>query len=233
MSTTNPDGTLDGLPEFGRPRGRDPYEEIDPDPSHDADPSTPTSPPPSTSSTRPPITDPPTESPSTAKTTSSSPVSSDVLEGFEQLGTAVAATSGIALNRLTQRRGRAPHRRWLMTEDEAKGIGGAMGRLLAKRVPEELVDGDGGEVLELVTVGGAYLVRNALGVTDEEIDAANADGVPVSEVRPNPFAPAPAAPPHQGPAPAPTVFVTEPADGDVEAPATHADPAIMATLSSA
>lgn len=225
------DEALDGLPEFAPPTGPNPYEESGRAPSPSDGPSTPTSPHPPTSSTPPP--NPfrePTDQPPPRSTSSSTASSDDVDKAFDQLGSGLATMGGALLNKATQRKGKAPHDRWLMTEEEANGIGGALGRLAARRVPEELKEGDNAEVLELVTVGGAYIARNAVGLTPTEM----ATAAHAATSSPRPPAPAPAHPPAapQGanpfaPTEAPaTVVTTEPSPGDLEQAATQASPLV-------
>jgi len=142
-------------------------------------PSTPTNPVPPMPSSPP---TPPTYQPATSSTEErrSPPSSSDddeafeldadLVAGLEQTGVGLAHLAGIGVNKLA-RRPQGDHR-WFMTEDEAGTIGGALARIAARRIPDELTEGDGEE---LVTIAGTlvgYGMRNAMGITGEQLAAA-------------------------------------------------------------
>lgn len=120
---------------------------------------------------------------------------------------------GVVVNRGYYRRTGEASRRWLFTEEEATALAGALGRISARRLPEQLVDGEGGDLFVIVGVTGGYLVRNALGITEAQMTAAAAAAGQVpspDQARPEPVrdptpAPAAAADPveRHEPAPAP------------------------------
>lgn len=95
----------------------------------------------------------------------SSPVSiSDELHAeLENLTGGVFELAGVAINRVVKMRSRSNTRLWLVTEEEAEDFGTAAARILERRVPEELAEGDGADVLIMGSVLLGYGMRNAAG----------------------------------------------------------------------
>jgi len=105
------------------------------------------------------------------------------------------------VNKAAQRRSHTNTRLWLATEEEAQAFGDALGRIAARRIPEELAgaDSDGADLIVMGATTLGYVVRNGMGV-DDQAAARIAEGLP-----PTPPAPAPpsSTPPPPAPAPAP------------------------------
>jgi len=134
-----------------------------------------------------PSPEPPASSTSPSSTTSTSePEAVGIAAGVGAVaGDVVDAAAlpavlalGLAANRLYQRRTGDRSQRWLFTEEESQALAGAVGRITARRLPEQLVEGEGGDVLLIVGVTGGYLVRNALGVTEAQMRAAAGEPAP-------------------------------------------------------
>lgn len=142
---------------------------------------------PSTSS---PATPP---SPGATRPESSSPSSSRAstspLEEIPQEATNVVAkvvlpgvlALGIGANRLYQRRTGEASARWMLTDDEAQEIGGAFARILARRVPEQLVAGENGDFLVIAATAAGYVIRNALDLSEETVRAAQEEARAILE----------------------------------------------------
>jgi hypothetical protein len=122
---------------------------------------------PTTSTQNPPPPDEPTRPP---KTPPSSPTSIDpeVDEALAGLGAGAFHVLGVMVNKAAQRRNHSNTRLWLATEDEANAFGDALGRIAARRVPEELADGDGADLLVMGSVALGYGIRNGMGVADND-----------------------------------------------------------------
>ena len=158
------EGETGDLPRFLRPPDQPtdaPVEEGQ-DPSHQESPDRPT-----TSS--PPESHPDAAARGRSRSTPSSRTSTDgyVSESIPALGKQLAAVVGILLNKLARRK-RPETSLWLMTEEEADGIGGSLARAALRRVPEGLAGEDADDVIEAVAATMAYGIRNVAGVTAEE-----------------------------------------------------------------
>lgn len=216
MPTENPDEGLDGLPQFQEATTPPPARTTAPS---DA-PSTPTSGAQPTTPTRPPSAGAGETGPEKRATTSSpasSEPSPEVDEALEQLGEGIAHLAGLVANKATKRK----DDRWLMLPDEAHAIGGALGRIGARQVPAELVDGDGGDLLTIGSVALGYTMRNLAGISADDMERLRLQQGHAPEERPidvQPMQPQPAPPPQQGPA--------APGAHDVDEPATQASPII-------
>jgi hypothetical protein len=95
----------------------------------------------------------------------SSPVSisAELRDELENFSGGVFELAGLAANRVVQRRTHSNTRLWLVTEEEAEDFGAAAGRILARRVPEELAEGDGADALIMGSVILGYAMRNVTG----------------------------------------------------------------------
>jgi hypothetical protein len=82
---------------------------------------------------------------------------------------------GIGANRLYRARTGEQTARWMLTEDEAQEIGGALARMAARRVPEQLVEGENGDLLVIAATSLGYVLRNALDLSEELVAAAEAE----------------------------------------------------------
>jgi hypothetical protein len=158
--------------------------------------------PPTTSTPQPPPSHEPTPpSPSTSST--SSPASTaeppvDVAEAIGAFAESCAHLLGVFINKVVKVRRRSETRLWLMTADEAHNIGAPLGRIAARKAPAELVEGDGGDLLEAGSHFAGYAMHNALGVDGETMERAQRGeviDVPSTPVPP----PAPANPPPPAP----------------------------------
>jgi hypothetical protein len=160
---------------------------------------------------------------------------------------------GAVVNRAVDRKKPVKTKRWLMAEDEAGAIGSAVGLLATRRIPAELTEGDGEQVLGIAVVLIGYAVRNLLNVSPDELAAASGGGpvpatsypvpVPVAQqpaqgwptapehrVQPQPAAPFPAPPPPPAPVPvAPAPRIASGFDG-IDEPASQASE-VVAQLS--
>ena len=103
---------------------------------------------------------------------------------------------GLGVNKVTQRK-RPGSTLWVPTQAEAESFGNALGRIAGRRVPEELIDDDMGD---LIVAGGTLLgygMHNALGITGAELEAGAAASAPTYDRTPQAPAPATAPPPRQ------------------------------------
>lgn len=178
-------------PESPDPTRSSPSSEAPPTPSP-----TPTSPPP------PPSGPASTTSPSSTASTSERPdpgavgISAGVGavggEVVDAMALPLVQALGVLVNRTYTRRTGDYSPRWLFTADESEALAGALGRITARRLPEQLVEGEGGDVFLIIGVTGGYLVRNAIGITEAQMAAAAAS-------RDEGPGPAPASPPPPAP----------------------------------
>lgn len=129
----------------------------------------------------------------------SSPVSisAELHDELENLTGGVFELAGVAINRLVKIRSRSNTRLWLVTEEEAEDFGTAAARILERRVPEELAEGDGADVLIMGSVLLGYGMRNFSG-QPAAIPAGTEDLRDISRAEP---APTTAPPPRQPPPP--------------------------------
>jgi hypothetical protein len=114
---------------------------------------------------------------------------------------------GIGANRLYRARTGEQTSRWMLTEEEASEIGGALGRMMARRLPEGLVTGENGDLLVIAGTAAGYLLRNVLELDEATYAAAQAEAARLLDEGAEPRGPvAPPAPPaadvDQAPAPA-------------------------------
>lgn len=123
--------------------------------------------------------------------TSSTPASTEVAEAVGALAASASQVLGIALNKLAQKKRGPATVLWLMTEKEAKSIGDPLGRIAARKAPEELVGKDAGDVIELAAGTLAYASHNVMGIPAK--DFAGAGGVVVDAESSVAEAPPPAA----------------------------------------
>lgn len=194
----------------------------------------PAAPPPSQSTDR-PATPPPTPSspespPPPASSTSHSSTTSDSSSSRDTLAAGLGAASedvidamalpvvtavGVLANRAYYKRTGERSERWRFTQAEATALGGALGRIAANRLPEQLVEGEGGDLFVIVAVAGGYLVRNAFGISEDEMIAASAvQDPPTSDQARGPVAEQPVRPaPPVVVAPAPAADAPPPAPG--------------------
>jgi hypothetical protein len=110
------------------------------------------------------------------------------------MASGIVKLAGIALNGVLRRK--QGDGLWLTTPLEEETMGSAVANIAARRVPEELVDGDGGDVLALGVTAVGYGMRNAMGVTAEMLAAHERGETPPA---PAPEAPGPAGPPVMAP----------------------------------
>lgn len=196
------DDELGDLPGFKAPA--EPLEEDHPDQATSpAGPST-TLPPPE--ETSPPAADPGDTRPSSTPVS----ISAELRDELENLTGGAFELAGLAANKFMQRRTRSNTRLWIVSEDEAEDFGAAAGRILARRVPEELAEGDGADAVIIGSVVLGYAMRNIAGQP--------APALPGEELRVQ-------APPQPGPtaqeAPSP------PAVAPPAAPARTGDPVVV------
>jgi hypothetical protein len=210
---------LDGLPEF--------QETTDPPGplarmTGSAVPSTQVNEVPPTTPTRPPSAGAGETGPEKRATTSS-PGSSkpdpELEQALEQFGSGVAHLAGMVANKAHCRRIRALDEKWIMLEDEASTIGGALARIAGRQVPSELTEGDGGDLLVIGSVALGYTMRNLVGVSQEDIARFERGEMPIEARAQAPAEQPLPADPHSPPA----------AGADVEQPATQAS-SIIAQL---
>jgi hypothetical protein len=141
------------------------------------------------------------ERPESSSRTPSSRTSTDggyVSEAIPALGRQLAAVVGILLNKLARRK-RPETSLWLMTEEEADGIGGSLARAAVRRIPEELGGEDADDLIEAVAATMAYGIRNIAGVTAAEaaearqvIDSTAREAAPQGQAAEGSPAPTPA-----------------------------------------
>jgi hypothetical protein len=102
--------------------------------------------------------------------------------------------AGIGVNRATQRK-RPGSRLWIPTEAETQTFGDALGRIAGRRVPEEMVTDDAGDLLVAGSTLLGYGMHNALGITGDELEARMAGEPAYTPPQPAPPAPTTAPPP--------------------------------------
>lgn len=173
------------------------------------------SPPQSPSEHSPPET---TSSTSSRASTARSDAAVEIDRTIVELFAGLAHLAGILANKIVRARTHTDTRLWLMTDEEAQGLGEPLGRMSARRVPDQLVDGDGGDLLEAGAVALGYAMHNAVGISGADLEARRRGDV--IDVPSAPVAPPPApAPPPPAPAAAapeqPTVVAvaTHPVEG--------------------
>ncbi|MGA2835510.1 MAG: hypothetical protein ABSF84_02825 [Acidimicrobiales bacterium] len=133
-----------------------------------------------------------------SRTTTSSTTFSEVEEALEDIAAGGFMLATMGVNKLAERSTKRRTQRWLGTEDEAEKFGEAAGRIMARRVPDELVEK--GDTADYIVMAGALLtygIRTTLGLSAEEATAAAAEWVEehVEPARPATPAPPPAAQP--------------------------------------
>lgn len=228
---------LEELPAFRQPTPDDP-----PPPSRPEEPE-PTPTPAaarSTTSTRP--SPPPSAPPETPADTSFSRTFSDegpelgggvavaVDEEIAKVTAGLAMAGGMVVNRIAQRRTRTDTRLWLLTAGEAQGIGTPVARILARRAPVEIVEGDGADLLEVGANVVAYGMRNLMGIDAEEWEAAQRDGRAPEPREPVAYDEAPAEGPPAGTPVQAVSLGTPPRPPEGPAPAEPSPPAFLEDL---
>lgn len=187
--TDHDSADLEALPSFQRRSTRvdgAPLEDLDElleDPA--PGPTSPPAAPPTTSSTpsSPPTPAASSPTPQSSSTGSTDPSPSEPLreiadgaiDSVAQIITPGIALLGVGANRLYRRRTGIPDRRWALTKGEAEGLGEALARIAARRIPEEITEGENGDYLALVAIGSSYLLRNILNLDAEDLAAARED----------------------------------------------------------
>ncbi len=152
----NEPGELADLPGFRQSPEEEPESHPD-EATSPADQST-TSPPPEESPS------PPEAAPAAASDRSSPvSISAELRDELENFSGGLFELAGLAANRVMQRRTHSNTRLWIVTEEEAEDFGAAAGRILARRVPEELAEGDGADALIMGSVLLGYSMRNVSG----------------------------------------------------------------------
>ncbi len=205
---TQPPADEAELPGFRTPQS--------PGPDHHPDELSPTLPGPSTTSSPPTSASPspPAGAPddssrsTTGSTDEDHPVklSEELRDELENFSGGLFELAGLAVNKMMKARTHSNTRLWLVTEDEAEAFAAPAGRIAARRVPEELQEGDGADALIMGSVLLGYGMRNLTGVTDEELarreGAVPAESWPAEQAAPPPPPPPPAPPPTTAGAPA-------------------------------
>jgi hypothetical protein len=190
-------GELGALPQFA------PGSPDDPPLTHPEAETTP--PPPSTSSSPPTPPRQPPDRPATSPKTSSTTSSEDLDEGLANVAGGGLVIGGALLNKWHQKRNRTTGSRvWLPTDDEVQTFGEAAGRIAARRVPDEIKEGDGADIITMGGVLMAYAARNALGISDQDMAHAADPDAPAPAVAPEPgqpYSPAPYVEPPTAPPP--------------------------------
>jgi hypothetical protein len=162
------DETIEDLPGFSQPPQQPTADPLDPTVSQLHDPQ-------SQEPNRPRVSGDP-ESPSSpssssgARTGTSSTTFSDVEEALAGYGVSGFFLASVGIDNLTSRRRKTPPTgRWLATEEEAERFGDALGRIAARRVPEELVDkGDTADYLIMGEAILTYAIRAGLGLSADQ-----------------------------------------------------------------
>jgi hypothetical protein len=124
-------------------------------------------------------------------------ISQELRDELENFSGGLFELAGLAVNRLVRARTHSQTRLWLVTDEESETFGSAAGRIVGRRIPEELAEGDGADALIMGSVLLGYGTRNVAGVTDAEQSAA---AVPAQAAAPPP-------PPASAPAAAPPASV--------------------------
>ena len=122
-----------------------------------------------------------------SSTTSSSDVGrtigAEAVEVVSKVTMPAVLSLGIGANRLYRSRTGIGDRRWLLTEAEASDLAGAFSRILTRRVPEELIEGENGDLLTIVGTTAGYLIRNVLNLTEEQMTDARAQAADAMDDR--------------------------------------------------
>lgn len=179
-------------------------DELSPSPGPSA-----TSPPPATSSPSQPEELPGDTSRSSTGSIDDDPppvaISADLATELENFSGGLFELAGLAVNRVARARQKSNTRLWLVTEEEAEDFGAAAGRIAARRIPDELKEGDGADALIIGSVLLGYGMRNVAGVTGPELDQATRPAPPLPDLAaerqaapPPPAPPATALPPGPG-----------------------------------
>lgn len=92
----------------------------------------------------------------------------EATEALAGVFTGLAELAGLGLNRATRRR----DDRWLLTDDEATGLGDALSRIAARRIPEELIEEENGDLFTVGAITVGYGMRNLMGVTASDVERA-------------------------------------------------------------
>jgi hypothetical protein len=147
---------LEQIPGFTAPRTMPASDPLDTDlttmsEGYD-DPSTPSSPPQLTTSTQTPGPDAGQDSPKGNSPSSTASIEPDVGDALGDLGKVAALLVGVGVNKATHQP--KDSTKWLMTEEEAETIGGALARMGARRVPEQLVEGEMAEAMAVAQTRG-------------------------------------------------------------------------------
>jgi len=154
------DDVVGALPRF------DPGSPLDP-PSELMEEEVASPPPPTTSPPQPPGSrDGPSERSGTSSTGSSEPPV-DLSDAFGELGKGIALVLGLVMNRLHDRMTRRRSDAWLMTEEEAEAVGGAIGHMASRRVPQEVATGDGADAISGVAALIPWAARNLMPAAGE------------------------------------------------------------------
>ena len=167
---------LEQIPGFTAPRTMPASDPLDTDlttmsEGYD-DPSTPSSPPQLTTSTQTPGPDSGQDSPKGNSPSSTASIEPDVGDALGDLGKVAALLVGVGVNKATHQP--KDSTKWLMTEEEAETIGGALARMGARRVPEQLVEGENAEILVIGITLVNYGSRNLLDASPEQMAEAMA-----------------------------------------------------------
>ncbi len=203
-SSKSQEPSLGGLPAFADPGEEERFEnELDELPADDPGPSQPAAAPSTTSTPPPPPPAAPTvPSPPTSSTTES-PSDPDVEAELEAAMRYVGGGSfelmGKALNRMVQRRSKVRTTLWLVNDREAEAFARPVARILDRRIPKELKQGDIADAIIASAVVLDYAGHNMAGFPGTDQPAAQAPApvpAPAAPAEPAPLAPQP------GPAPA-------------------------------
>ncbi len=201
-----PEETDPTLDQEGLPGWRTPPEGRDPLPPgtllHDLEgPSIPTSPDRPTTSTprRPPGSAGGEPSPPRPPTSSRTSTDAELAGALAGIFASLVMVAGMGVNRLARRRDDL----WLATSQEQQALGSSLANIASRRMPEEVTDGDGGDLITVAGVAAGYAVRNAMGVTASQFEALQRGEAPQTAPAPpkEPEEP-PTAPPHRADPPA-------------------------------
>lgn len=153
-------------------------------------------------------------------------ISEELTDGLGNFGEAIFEVGGTALNKYFNKRNHTNSTLWLVTDEEAEAFGNAAARIAARKVPEELQEGDPADAIIMASVLVRYGVRNITGLSREEMTGGpppGPAGFNPQQAPPPPTAPPPRQPP--APAAAPTVHTGTTLDG-IE-PATPPPPDVI------